>query len=49
MQTIVHHYRVQVVRCLFLLNKGCIELFRQLLQLLLKLLLLALCLPFENT
>ena len=46
---VMHYYRVQVIRRLFLLNKGCIDLFRELLLLLLELLLLSLCRRFENT
>jgi len=49
MQAIMHYYRMQVVRRLFLLNKGCIDLFLQLLLLLFKLLLLSLCRRFKNT
>lgn len=49
MQAIMHYYRVQVIRRLFLLNKGCIDLFRQLLLLLLELQLLSLCRRFKNT
>ena len=48
-QAIMHYYRVQVIRSLFLLNEGCIQLFGQLLQLLLQLLLLTLCLPLKGT
>jgi hypothetical protein len=49
LQAIMHHYRVQVVWRLFLLNKDCIKLFRQLLQLLLQLLLPTLSLGFKGT
>jgi hypothetical protein len=46
---VMHYYRVQVIRRLFLLNKGCIDLFRQLLLLLFELQLLSLCLRFKDT
>ena len=49
MLAIMHYYRVQVVRRLFLLNKGIINLFRQLLHLLFQLLLIPLCLGFKGT